>query len=1043
MQAEGKAQGTRRARAQRALRHAISASWAEVVVVTHYAYQTWTQIRQHMAQYLLGFAACLVVVVVVAVLLTVLGNAPIIYLRVAELSASEVDLEVSTEASTGNAYVNYTLLASVLALDRSGSYSHHSPRTSFDTVALPCLRSDFSLDLLYNTSATEHCSGDWVIKTKMVALDTQREKDMLLGRTWEHAGPGAPGECLLSSKAARNLGRVGPGDRIVVVIAGPDQYYAWLWGTRKLPTLFVPLTVKEVFSDWKGKLSSDNIGIIVEYKWLLRLFAMSIDPRNRTFWANVTDAFNATDPYQYADTVEINLPPPRAAPYISSDFNVIRDRITEWASEGLFRAGFNSLSPSLPVLKQLYPFRYVALFLGLIINLSIIVLLFLCVLLIYSLLMINVDTRTFEVGVMRTLGTSRRGLVELLLTQALAYAIPSWAIGMAVAQGVAVIVFHTIESIASVSIPVRLTPTAIGVATALGIGIPILSAILPIRAALKKNLQESLDTRRSKTQAVKIEIERATHAGISWPLILIGILLSAFGFGVYYVFPISLLTFNFALLLNLFFVLLIAMLLGFVLLSLNIEHLLQQLLGYLFFFWDRAAILQVLLKNLVAHRIRNRKTTIMYAVSLSFIIFMYVTYAVQNATFEYQTKSSYGTAIRVTASGINGDSNPNVIANVAQLENFLRNDSRVEGFAWATVPLGLVTNYTLYATNIGHVFSNEVVLRGVSPNFFDITYSGFLKYGPKIRDDYFLEDHKTGDFLYSKAGSAGPFIGTLLSDNLKVGPGGDYLISMSASQNKKTESGGFFTTALVTVDNSAMPAPMRMRAHLFLDSSPTFVFSKFPSVVVQDALVSFPKFVQMSAGKVASVRSLPMGELFVKPRAGLAGRQIDELVDTVTKLSQSDYIPEVKDIRDDLSSMDLANKITNYFFIFTTIIAMTTSFFSLAASMLANVYEQTKEIGVLRALGVTKNWMYRVYMYEAFVVVFGASLLGLLIGTAVGWTITIQRVLFTQLPIPLIFPWQLLLVIFGLSVLFAFMSSLSPIVRVMSKPVVQIMRIVA
>eukprot|EP00727_Mastigamoeba_balamuthi_P003874 m51a1_g13484 hypothetical protein (267) ;mRNA; r:931-1961 len=266
---------------------------------------------------------------------------------------------------------------------------------------------------------------------------------------------------------------------------------------------------------------------------------------------------------------------------------------------------------------------------------------------------------------------------------------------------------------------------------------------------------------------------------------------------------------------------------------------------------------------------------------------------------------------------------------------------------------------------------------------------------------------------------------------------------MSASQNKKTESGGFFTTALVTVDNSAMPAPMRMRAHLFLDSSPTFIFSKFPSVVVQDALVSFPKFVQMSAGKVASVRSLPMGELFVKPRAGLAGRQIDELVDTVTKLSQSDYIPEVKDIRDDLSSMDLANKITNYFFIFTTIIAMTTSFFSLAASMLANVYEQTKEIGVLRALGVTKNWMYRVYMYEAFVVVFGASLLGLLIGTAVGWTITIQRVLFTQLPIPLIFPWQLLLVIFGLSVLFAFMSSLSPIVRVMSKPVVQIMRIVA
>jgi hypothetical protein len=92
--------------------------------------------------------------------------------------------------------------------------------------------------------------------------------------------------------------------------------------------------------------------------------------------------------------------------------------------------------------------------------------------------------------------------------------------------------------------------------------------------------------------------------------------LAGFGFGVYYVFPLSLLSFNLALLLNLFFFLLLGMILGMIMLSLNVENLLQQFLVIVFFFWERTAITSILLKNLVAHRVRNRKTTVMYALSL-------------------------------------------------------------------------------------------------------------------------------------------------------------------------------------------------------------------------------------------------------------------------------------------------------------------------------------------------------------------------------------------------------------------------------------------
>lgn len=62
------------------------------------------------------------------------------------------------------------------------------------------------------------------------------------------------------------------------------------------------------------------------------------------------------------------------------------------------------------------------------------------------------------------------------------------------------------------------------------------------------------------------------------------------------------------------------------------------------------------------------------------------------------------------------------------------------------------------------------------------------------------------------------------------------------------------------------------------------------------------------------------------------------------------------------------------------------SFFSLSASMSANLYDQTKEIGVLRAMGVTRIRITLMYFYEALILVFAACFLGILIGTTVAYT---------------------------------------------------------
>lgn len=102
------------------------------------------------------------------------------------------------------------------------------------------------------------------------------------------------------------------------------------------------------------------------------------------------------------------------------------------------------------------------------------------------------------------------------------------------------------------------------------------------------------------------------------------------------------------------------MLLGLILLSLNLQYILESSLVDLFFFWDKTAIQTIVGKNLIAHRKRNRKTTIMFALSLSFIIFLAVSFTLNIDTFIFQTQQENGAFIRVSSNG-DRDANDTVI----------------------------------------------------------------------------------------------------------------------------------------------------------------------------------------------------------------------------------------------------------------------------------------------------------------------------------------------------------------------------------------------
>lgn len=102
-----------------------------------------------------------------------------------------------------------------------------------------------------------------------------------------------------------------------------------------------------------------------------------------------------------------------------------------------------------------------------------------------------------------------------------------------------------------------------------------------------------------------------------------------YGMGIYYFLPLAMLSFNFALVLQIFFAILIGMLYGLSLLAFNLQRFMEILLVYLFLFWEKSSMKKMIFMNLTAHKMRNKMTSIIFSISIGFIIFLVVIYRLQ------------------------------------------------------------------------------------------------------------------------------------------------------------------------------------------------------------------------------------------------------------------------------------------------------------------------------------------------------------------------------------------------------------------------------
>lgn len=369
----------------------------------------------------------------------------------------------------------------------------------------------------------------------------------------------------------------------------------------------------------------------------------------------------------------------------------------------------------LPILSQLRTLSLGSVFFGIILSLVVVLLATLSIMLIYSLLMVSIESKTFEIGVMRMIGVSKCSLIGLLLTQAFTFVLPSVLFGFVASFPILAFISNIFKN----EVDYGFVPVPSGLSILygllLGFGIPLVSALVPIQVALKKNLGDALDYNRSRTQAVIYRIMKPSKADT---LIAIGFgsVAVIFGISIYYFLPLAIVSFNFSLLFNIFFGILIAMLVGFVLLALNAQHLLEIILVYLLLMWERRSTKKIVLKNLTAHRLRNQKTSLMYALSLSFSIMIISAYTMQLKASELEELKNNGTRLKIGSANDNTALEWNVVKTA--IDDY---PQVVQDYSLATFPPTRMDNNRVTGTEL----SDNAQLANVGANVYGVSVGLF------------------------------------------------------------------------------------------------------------------------------------------------------------------------------------------------------------------------------------------------------------------------------------------------------------------------------
>ncbi len=618
-------------------------------------------------------------------------------------------------------------------------------------------------------------------------------------------------------------------------------------------------------------------------------------------------------------------------------------------------------------------------------------------LLVYSLISVSVEERIREHAVLRTLGAKRRHLFAMVLTESVVLCLmgvaPGVFGGLLFAKAILALAGLAMHAGAA-AITLEFSWTTVRFCLGAGFAVSVASALAPAIRSTRWRIVDALDPMRRGQIA-----PRAEEGSVSRPLLLAGTALSAIAGVVFFVLPNAVLSADPSLIGGVALGLLVVLLIGFTMVAVAaaplVERLVLAVLGGLF-----GPAAELAGRNLARHRRRNVTTSMMFALSVSFVLFMASLAAIFSGTSLSFIDRANGADLRIALHDPHEEGLVEELGRVEGVERVARaihlRGRSEEGIAYDVVASDLVGMKHLWVVPFG-VDPSLAETFCVPPAFEEGDASALRK----LADD---------------------------SGESEIAPA---ILSLSMARHLDLKKGDLLKLSFHLGGDRR---DARVRVEAVASSMPGFGNFRARAGNAQGSglLLSRKSFEGMSK---AAPREAFEGTCFVKANGdpSKAAHAVREKLGLKFRLGVECAAEKKKEAA-------MLSWVTDILFAMLVAVAVTIALFGLVASMATAVIERRWEVGVLKAVGLRRGHLYRMFAAEAVTLTVSSGLLGGAMGFLLAWLFVAQAALLLEVPIVTAPPWITFGATFAVCALAGLVASWLPTRRILAKPVAEILR---
>ena len=619
-------------------------------------------------------------------------------------------------------------------------------------------------------------------------------------------------------------------------------------------------------------------------------------------------------------------------------------------------------------------------------------------LLLYSVLSVSVEERIREHAILRTIGARRRHIFALVIAESAALClvgvVPGVFAGLVVARGMLSIAGIAMGGGAG-AIALALSGSTARFCLGAGALVSVASALVPAIRSTRWRIVDALDPMR-RGQIAPVPAE----GGVSRPLLLSGLALSAISGTVFFLLPNAVLSGDPSLIGGVALGLLVVILSGVTMIAVAAGPLVERaVIAALGGFFGPAAELAG--RNLGRHRRRNVTTSMMFALSVSFVLFLSSLVALFSRTSLSFIERKVGSDLRITMPDPREEDLLGELQGIIGVDRVARavhlRGRSEEGIAYDVVASDLV--------GMKHLW---VVPFGVDPDLEDVIAPRPVQW-------------EEGEGTAFKAVAEDPGDG-------ETAPA---IVSLSMARHLDLRKG---TLLRVSFRLGSERSDLRARVVGIASSLPGFATFRARAGNAQGSglLLSRKTFDRMT-------KSAPR-EAFEGFALAKASEDPARIAAVVRDRLGLQHRLGVECAAEEKREAEILYWVTQVLFAMLLGVAVTIALFGLVASMATAVLERRWELGVLKAVGLRRGHLFRMFAAEAVTLTVSSGLLGGGMGFLLAWLFVVQAALLMEIPVTFTLPWIPLLATVVVCGAAGLVASWLPTRRILRKPVAEILR---